>query len=313
MHTSDSAFNSPNDTGLNAVENEIRQLDPTGAGWGRIIRKTYDQVYNGQDTGRFKWEDLMKTEKTHFGSLFEINAQRYFKFRSGESTDFEIAGHEVDAKWSQTDGGWMLPPEVFGKIALVATGSDKESGWSLGLVRVTIDVRRSKSNRDQKSQLSSHGREAIRWLWRDAELPPNVLLQIPDNSVDLVFNPPKVAGLGSAGARRLYELFKAAEGRIVHRTTVQTVAQQLDSQKRLRKNGGARDPLRKEGYLVLSGQFESQRSIAAALGIKVPARDEYISVRLVPTSNDSGVEINGTWWRLARRGDRIVSPAPDID
>ncbi|NLS10808.1 hypothetical protein HGQ17_12560 [Nesterenkonia sp. MY13] len=121
---------------------------------GKVLRQTYDEAYKGEIYGRYKWEDLMKTEKTHFGSMFEINAQREFEFESGEATDFTIAGHEVDAKWSQSDGGWMLPPEVFDKIALVATGSDAEAEWSLGLVRVSQKNRRVKANRDRKSQLT---------------------------------------------------------------------------------------------------------------------------------------------------------------
>ncbi|BDE58652.1 hypothetical protein REA19_16680 [Prescottella equi] len=33
-------------------------------------------IYNGSETGRYRWDQLMKTEKTHYGTMFEINAQR---------------------------------------------------------------------------------------------------------------------------------------------------------------------------------------------------------------------------------------------
>jgi len=124
------------------VADHLRRIDPDGTKWASVIRHTYDLIYNGQETGRYRWDQLMKTEKTHFGTLFEINAQRAFEFEGGDSTDFRIAGHQVDAKWSQTDGAWMLPPEVFDELALVATGNDLESRWSLGLVRITADARR---------------------------------------------------------------------------------------------------------------------------------------------------------------------------
>nr|WP_246045156.1 NaeI family type II restriction endonuclease [Rhodococcus oryzae] len=48
-------------------------------------------------------------EKTHFGTILEINAQREFGFEGGDETDYRIAGHQVDAKWSQTSGSWMPP------------------------------------------------------------------------------------------------------------------------------------------------------------------------------------------------------------
>lgn len=54
----------------------------------------------------------MKAERTHFGTLFEINAQREFEFEGGDSNDYRIAGRQVDAKWTQTCSDWMQPPEV---------------------------------------------------------------------------------------------------------------------------------------------------------------------------------------------------------
>src|SRR5690606_13818295 len=100
---------------------------------------------------------------------------------------YRIAGHQVDAKWSQSRGGWMLPPEVFDEIALVATGDDVLARWSLGLVRVRAEYRREGLNRDKKSSLNAVGRAAVDWLWYDETLPPNVLLQLPAYRVDFIF------------------------------------------------------------------------------------------------------------------------------
>lgn len=292
-----------------SVLNELQRMDPTGIRWSGVIRRTYDMVYNGQDTGRYRWDQLMKTEKTHFGSLFEINAQREFDFASGDKIDFSIAGNEVDAKWSQKDGGWMLPPEVFDEIALVCTGSDLESKWSLGLIRVTSEVRRTTVNRDQKSMLSLEGRRSVHWIWRDAPLRPNILLQLPRERVDYIINP-QAYGRNRSGTWKLCELFKEAEGRIVHRSSVATVAQQLDPQKRLRYNGGARDPLELDGILVLSGHYHGP--IARAFGVQVPKKDEYISVRVVPADVNEGAFIGGRWWRRARPEEEVSERAPRI-
>lgn len=182
-------FEPIDDPALDEVAGSLLRLDPTGRRWASVIRHTYDMIYNGAETGRYRWEELAKTEKTHFGTLFEINAQREFEFADGSGDpgdpldrglDYNIAGHDVDAKWSQDDGRWMLPPEVFGKIALVATGSDPRSEFSIGLIRVRPEflTTRSKGNRDQKSWLSAFGRQHVRWLWRNAPMPQNVLLRL---------------------------------------------------------------------------------------------------------------------------------------
>lgn len=291
------------DSALSEVAAEIKRLDPDGTRWAGVIRHTYDMIYNGQETGRYRWDQLMKTEKTHFGTLFEINAQREFEFDGGDTTDYRISGHQVDAKWSQTRGGWMLPPEVFDELALVATGSDQDSVWSLGLIRVTADVRKESSNRDKKSQLNDYGRASVHWLWENAPLRPNVLLQLSRDVVDHIFD-------SRYGTQRTHRLFRAAEGMIVHRNIVATVSRQLDHQKRVRYNGGSRSVLAPEGYLILSGMYH--RGLAEALDVPVPRADEYVSVRVVPSEDSSGALIGGRRWRRARPGESVTEPAPRI-
>ncbi len=47
-------------------------------------------LLDGQHTGRYRWDQLHKTEKTHFGTLVEINLQRAFGFDDGMTMDFAI-------------------------------------------------------------------------------------------------------------------------------------------------------------------------------------------------------------------------------
>ncbi|WP_280265716.1 NaeI family type II restriction endonuclease [Nocardia wallacei] len=288
------------DKALEEVADAIKSMDPDGSRWADVFRHTYDMIYNGSETGRFRWAQLMKTEKTHFGTLFEINAQREFEFEGGDTTDYRIAGHQVDAKWSQADGGWMLPPEVFDELALVATASDIDARFSLGLVRVKPEYRREGANRDKKSSLNSAGRAAVRWLWRDAPMPANILLQLPGPVVDHIF-------ANRYGTQRVNRLFRAAEGKLVHRNAVRTVAMQLDDQKRVRTNGGARTALKPEGYIILSSYYAH---IAEGLGVPVPDSKHYISVRVVP-GGDGDPLIGGTRWRRAR-ADEVSGNAPDL-
>lgn len=293
------------DEPLDEVAGAILALDPDGSRWAAVLRHTYDMIYNGQETGRYRWDQLMKTEKTHFGTLFEINAQREFKFegRDEDKTDYRIAGHLVDAKWSQRRNGWMLPPEVFGELALVATGDDQTSKWSLGLIRIREEYRREGSNRDKKSQLNPLGTSSVRWLFNDAPLRPNVLLQLPKDAVDHIFD-------SKFGTQRTHRLFRAAEGMIVHRNIVATVSRQLDHQKRVRYNGGSRSALAPEGYLIFSGQYHTH--LAEAFGLPMPRRDEYVSVRVVPAGPNEGVIIDGRRWRRIRPTDTVTQPAPRI-
>lgn len=290
------------DFALEAVAEYLLALDPAGLIWASVIRHTYDMIYNGQETGRYRWDQLMKTEKTHFGTLFEINAQRAFNFEGGDATDYRIASFQVDAKWSQSMGGWMMPPEIFGELALVATGDDLNSTWSLGLIRVRAEFRSEGQNRDKKSQLNELGRASIRWLWHDAPLRPNVLLQLPRSTVDRIF-------LSKFGTQRTNELFRAAEGRLVHRNIVATVSRQLDHQKRVRYNGGARSALKPEGFVILSGLFYP--NLARDLGVPVPLKDEYISVRVLPSST-GGVKIGEGRWRRAGPEEAVTHPAPRL-
>ncbi|MEU6184774.1 NaeI family type II restriction endonuclease [Nocardia sp. NPDC047038] len=288
------------DHALEEVAAEIRRLDPDGSRWADVFRHTYDMIYNGAETGRYHWSQLMKTEKTHFGTLFEINAQRAFKFKGGDTTDYRIAGHQVDAKWSQNDGGWMLPPEVFDEIALVATASDCEAKFSLGLVRAKSEYRRIGANRDMKSGLNAAGRAAVVWLWRDAPMPANILLQLPEHVVEHIFD-------SRYGTQRVNRLFRATEGRLVHRNTVRTVARQLDDQKRVRKNGGARSALKPEGIIILSSYHAH---IAQRLGVPVPDSKHYIAVRVSPGSETDPI-IGGAHWRRATP-DEVAHIAPDL-
>jgi hypothetical protein len=292
---------------LSRVVQALLRLDPTGERFARVFRTTFDQLYDGQRTGRYKWDQLFKTEKTHYGTLIEINLQREFLFEDGIVLDYKIAGVEVDCKYSFRDGGWMLPPESWNKLILVATASDESSLWSVGVVRVENDNRRTSVNRDGKTGLSLAGREAITWVFRRAEFPPNVLLQLEDQAVDAIFS-------RRTGQAKLDELFRRAEGRRIHRNTIATVAQQQDYMKRVRSNGGSRTNLKPEGYVLLGGDYLIHRQLSIDLGGPTPAPGEVVSLRVVPTTpNDpKAVEIDGGFWRRAESGVVVTVPAPNL-
>lgn len=280
------------DRKLAEVAARIISLDPEGTRAARVFRSTFDQLYDGQRTGRYKWDQLFKTEKTHFGTLIEINLQREFIFEDGDLLDYKIAGHEVDSKYSAT-GQWMLPPESYGQLVLGSVANDEDSTWSLGLIRVSPENLRLGVNRDKKGGLSQAGRGRIHWIHKDAPLPPNTLLQLPSGAVEKIMAP-------KSGQARVNELFRIATNRRIPRNVVATVAQQDDFMKRVRNNGGARSALRAEGYVILGGDYSAQTSIAHELGCAVPAPGELVSVRIGPVdyAAPNSVELDGRFWTV---------------
>ena len=293
------------DPELLAVAAAIRTADPHGNRTAQVLRDTLDQLYDGQRTGRYRWDQLYKTEKTHCGTILEINLQREFEFRDGVALDYQIASAEVDCKYSQTFGSWMIPPEAQNHLCLVVWADDQKSQWSMGLVRVTAERLSTGRNRDGKASLNQQGKSAITWMFDRADLPPNVLLQLDLPTVERIMTKP-------SGQQRINELFRAATCRIIGRGVVATVAQQPDYMKRVRANGGARTTLKPEGILIL-GQYSSHANIARSLGVPVPAAGESISVRLALASGPGpGVaKIARRFWRVATAADPPVT-APDL-
>lgn len=267
-----------------------------------VLRDTIDQLYDGQRTGRYRWCDLHKTERTHCGTLVEINMQREFKFADGDKLDYKIAGVDVDCKYSQNLGAWMIPNEAKEKLCLGLWADDDESVWSMGLFRAHKEHLTSSGNRDEKAKLNKDGRSSIHWLFSDSDLPPNVLLQIPKKDVDHIMG-------GKSGAERIRRLFRTVQMKRIGRGVIATVAQQADYMKRIRGNGGARSQLRQEGIIIL-GQYEAHRDIARQLGLnEIPEKGESVSVRICPAeeSNKPGsAMIDGSWWRVSEPEDPVV-------
>ena len=262
------------DAEIDAVVAAIRKLDPNGSRTAAVLRSTIDQLYDGNRTGRYKWDQLFKTEKTHCGTLVEINMQREFDFDDGKVMDFEIAGLDVDCKYSQSFGGWMVPLEAVGHILLVLTASDENSTWSMGVVRASPDRLRGGGNRDAKTSLTADARQFITWVHHEAPLKPNVLLHLPEESVELIFAQP-------SGLRRLEMLFRLCQDTVLSRNVIATVGHGLDDPlRRVRSgNSGARGRLSDEGIIILGGQEASDLGIAAELGLPVLEKGEFLSTQ----------------------------------
>ena len=307
------------DPELQAVRNHLTALDPSGRRFAKVLRNTIDQLLDGENTGRFDWQQLHKTEKTHAGTLVEINLQREFGFPDGQDLDYCLAGYEVDCKYSQKLYGWMIPPEALGEICLVVWASDATSQWSAGLFRAnrekltTSGTKTKKGNRDGKFQLTKQLHSSVHWIWEKEQLVENLLLHISAETREQIMNPASSKGKKS-GAARVREVFRRVPQRQINRNVVRTLAQQSDYMKRVRYNGGARTSLQSEGIIIL-GDYTVHRNVARGLRVPVPEDGCFVSVRVARRRSHHGdsptAHIDGVDWVVAS-GDDPQETAPKL-
>ncbi|MGW0094185.1 NaeI family type II restriction endonuclease [Streptomyces sp. NPDC003328] len=301
------------DEEVEAVKAALYAMDPDGHHMAEVIRSTYDQLLDGRRMGRWDYTQLHKTEKTHMGTLVEINIYKDFGLAEGEVADYLIEGIEVDCKYAQRVGGWEIGPELVGYICLVITASDQKSTWKAGLVRASEENLRTTENRDKKRRLSPSGVDSISWLWGgERKLPSNQLLHMdPAKRARIMSATGKVKG--KSGQARINQLFLEIQNVIVRRVTLETVGHGLDDPlKRARSNGGARDALRPDGILVL-GHQDNDPFVARSLDLPVPNKGEFISVRVVPAPEPRDgrpiAEIEGQHWVIANDDDpKVTAP-----
>lgn len=277
------------DPALDSVAEWFEATDNMLDRFGRAIRQSFDEVFDGQRTGRYSLDQLSKTEKTYVGTKIEIVVQAEFGLQRGRRMDFLVVDHEVDAKWSMKSGGWMIPTEAVGELCLCITADDHRSTFSVGLLRADVDTLKAGQNKDAKKQFSPFGLDRMRWLAHDAKLPENLLLHVDEETRTAILEP------SLSGQRRINELFHRVQERIIRREVVLTVAQQDDGPKRVRD---ARKHLAAFDIVIL-GHQQSDPAIATAFDLPVPMKGEWISVTVAnaePESDGSAL-VNGVWRR----------------
>lgn len=295
------------DPGLWAVHDALVAADPTGARVAVALREAFDQAYDGQRTGRWDYTQLLKTEKTHLGTLVEIWLQREFRFEDGDDLDYKISGQDVDAKWSRDLYGWEIPLEMYSrgdKLAMVIWANEYSARWALGLLRISDEMLVPEGKqRDRKRRLNERGADSILWLHRSKPMIKNMLIHLPEHVVKDISD-------STSGQKAVCILFSRAQGELITRAAVATAAQQVDAAKRVRD---ARIALAAAG-IVIFGHYEPHPSMAAGLGLPVPTLGRFVSARLAefrPGDEERSVVIAGRRWRLARAGEE-VGEAPTL-
>jgi hypothetical protein len=273
------------------------------------LRDSLDELLDGQRRGRWAYQQLSKTEKTHLGTMVEVNLTKEFDIPDGIDLDWLVADQDLDCKFSKDYGKWSIPMEMYlcpdhgerqGKAdhpALLVWMNDDLSQWAAGVVRVsdrrlrwTVDREthepRRAYNRDNKRILNEDGMAAIHWMWggMQDDLPENTILHMDEATRARVF-------ADRSGQRRVDQLFRERQQQIITRATVMTVAQQDDGMKRARDARRPED-LGGEGVMVL--------------GHPIPEKGEFVACQVAPVADGSDrarFRAAGSWWDVARPGD----------
>ena len=129
------------------------------------IRQSFDEVFDGQRTGRYRLEQLSKVGETYIGTKVEIVVQDEFGLQRGRRLDYLVDEQEIDSKWSMTSGGWMIPTEAVGELCLFClTADDNRSVFQVGIVHAGDAQLKAGLNKDKKRRLNDDGLSAMTWL-----------------------------------------------------------------------------------------------------------------------------------------------------
>jgi hypothetical protein len=283
---------------------------------GFVFRDALDFMLDGQHTGRWHYDHLSKTEKTHLGSMLEITFAKEFEIQEGSLIDWHVAGQDLDCKFSRNMYGWEFPLEMYAQNystghkniidhpAFVTWMCDDTSEWAVGLVRVSDQLLRFHSdgrprwNGDRKRKIADEHQSEIYWLFGGLQndLPRNALLDL---------SPEERAGAldsTTSGDIRMRVLFTAVQKQLIDRGTILTVGQQDDSPRRAR---ASRTLLGASGIALL-GHQEGHPDVARALGLPVCEKGQWLSVRLVEVDEHSTrrkVLHRQRWWAIAAEGE----------
>ncbi|MFF4180056.1 NaeI family type II restriction endonuclease [Streptomyces sp. NPDC001750] len=281
----------------------LRGLDPDGSQVATALRQAIDTVLAGPSTGRYSWHQLTKAERLHLGTQAEISVSDALNLRQGPGEGYVVAGRNINFRFAR-DHTWLIPPGSVGELFLLVAANDDRSTWSAGVVRADRHLLSRGGNRDGKQALSAEGREAVQWLFRDAPLPENTLLHLPEQIVTSVLS-------HRSGQLRIDELFRAVQRQPISLNAIATVSMQRDFMKRVRQS---RQTLRREGTVIL-GSYRLHADLAQQLGLPTLGHGELMSARLARLTHHHGdaprVELDGDLWTLATESDEIV-PAPHI-
>jgi len=235
----------------------------------QLLRQAIDEVIDSSRSKRFTLDELEKTEKTYIGTKVEILLRNHLDIEKGKILDLSIDGIEVDVK-NTIGTNWTIPNEALGHPCILIKANEKSSQCSFGIIVIREEILNKGRNRDQKTTISISGLANVHWLLRNAPYPKNFWAGLAPDVRRQIMTP-------RGATERLAMLFRLHQELPISRLLVQALAQQKDYMKRLRKNGGARDLLVREGIALLSGK--AHHRLIQKLGLPLCDQDDFISIK----------------------------------
>lgn len=240
--------------------------DPAGY-FAALVRRAIDEVIDGPRTGRWSMDQLEKTEQTYVGTKIEIVVRAALGVERGQAMDFEIAGHDVDIKWSKKSD-WQIPTEAVGHLCLCVGATRNLTALKVGVVRCRPENLNLGKNKDGKTTLSAAGRADMRMLATDVPLPPNFVAEMDPAVREAVIAHQTIQA-------RVTALAKAMPYVPIPRDAIRTIARtEGDPIRRTRSDAGRPDPL--DGMVLLSARY--RKAEIAALGRPPLGPDEFMAV-----------------------------------
>jgi hypothetical protein len=234
-----------------------------------LIKDAVDFVLDPVKTGRTQLVELDRVEKTFIGLKIDHYLRDLLDVPRGLKRDMQIDGVDIDIK-NTVSSTWMIPPETYRveePCLLIATAKSDGRCW-LGLM-MARDAYLGAPNRDGKRSVSENGRQNILWLVEGEPYPASAW-----DGVDMArFR--ELRRL-KGGTKRAAQFFRENLNQRIPRTVIQALLyDQRDYMKRVRGNGGARDLLREDGILLLSGTYDAK--LARKRGFDLSA-DEFLAL-----------------------------------
>lgn len=252
----------------NSLVNILGGLESFLSEVGPVLRKAVDEVIDMPRTQRFSLSQLEKTEKTYIGTKVEILIRHLLQVPKGKVLDLSVDGVELDVK-NTIGTGWMIPKEAVNQHCLLIKINDKKGRFSIGVVFCSLDNITAGMNQNQKRSISP-GNKAIFWIGKNVRMQENFFENLSPGVCA------QLTELNVSGAEKIRRLCRLVPNTVIDRYIVECVANQKDPMKRLRKNGGARDSLEKEGILILTGAYDSEE--LKNLGFTDVNQDQFVAV-----------------------------------
>lgn len=251
------------DPALTEVETALRAIPDVGSLIREAIARAVDEVVDPIRSARWEISQLDQPEKTTIGIKVENMLRIDLALKRSKLLDLEVAGHDVDVKFSISEG-WMIPPEAVGQICLLTSYREADRTASAGLLRTTTDVLNTGANRDGKRSVQAAAKKQVRWLVRNEEPELSIvgfMASIGEGLRDRITDP-------SVGAQeRVNRLFTSHREEPIPEVVVEAVAQHRDWTRRLRPDTSNPKGPEQRGYEVFRASSAGDRRELAARGI----------------------------------------------